>query len=98
MSLAVSDAFLSEVVCVRIWAIADLHLGTAVEKPMDVFGPQWANHAEVIGRNWKARVAPGDTVLVPGDISWGLRLAEARPDLELIGTWPRHQDPGQGKP
>jgi predicted phosphohydrolase len=72
----------------RIWAIGDLHLGTAVDKPMDVFGPRWANHAERIAENWRARVAPEDAVLVPGDISWGLRLAEAVPDLELVGALP----------
>lgn len=72
----------------RIWAIGDLHLGIAVDKPMDVFGSRWRNHAERIARNWEAVVAPEDVVLVPGDISWGLRLAEAVPDLAFIAALP----------
>jgi len=73
---------------VRIWAIGDLHLGFAVDKPMDIFGPEWKDHATAIQANWEARVAPEDTVLVAGDISWGLRLAEALPDLEFVGRLP----------
>ena len=29
-----------------LYAIGDLHLGLSVDKPMDVFGPGWANHVE----------------------------------------------------
>ena len=29
-----------------LYAIGDLHLGLSVNKPMDVFGPWWANHTE----------------------------------------------------
>jgi predicted phosphohydrolase len=72
----------------RIWAIGDLHLGSSVNKPMDIFGPAWLDHSATIQRNWRERVAPEDTVLVAGDISWGLRLAEALPDLELVGALP----------
>jgi len=77
-----------EVTPLRIWAIGDLHLGTAVDKPMDIFGPQWRDHADRIQSNWADRVRPEDTVLVAGDISWGLRLEEAQPDLELLGRLP----------
>jgi len=55
---------------------------------MDIFGPEWKDHAAVIRANWEARVAAEDTVLVAGDVSWGLRLAEARPDLEFVGRLP----------
>ena len=72
----------------RIWAIGDLHLGIAVDKPMDIFGPEWKDHAATLQANWQARVASGDTVLVAGDISWGLRLEEARSDLEFVGRLP----------
>ena len=77
-----------EVTPLRIWAIGDLHLGSAVDKPMDIFGPQWQDHGDRIQRNWIDRVRPEDTVLVAGDISWGLRLEEALPDLEFLGRLP----------
>ena len=37
---------------------------------------------------WDSVVAPEDTVLLPGDLSWGRNLAEAAPDLEWIGRRP----------
>lgn len=73
-----------------IFAVADLHLSMApgVEKPMDVYGPRWFNHAGRLEQNWRSAVADGDTVIVAGDISWGLKLEEARYDLEWIDTLP----------
>jgi predicted phosphohydrolase len=72
----------------RIYAIADLHLSHSTEKPMDVFGDAWRNHAEKIERNWRAVVEEGDVVLVPGDISWAMQLDAALPDLAFIGRLP----------
>lgn len=71
-----------------IWALGDLHLGFGVDKPMDVFGDHWRDHPTRIQENWRARVAPEDVVLVAGDISWGLRLDEALPDLEFVASLP----------
>ena len=28
----------------RLFAISDLHLSLGVDKPMDIFGPQWVGH------------------------------------------------------
>ena len=72
----------------RVFALADLHLGESVDKPMDIFGPVWERHAERIDRNWRARVGPDDWVLVPGDISWAMTLDEALPDLRFIDALP----------
>lgn len=73
----------------HIWAIGDLHLSFGVEnKSMDIFGPNWENHAENIAREWKATVRPEDLVLIPGDISWAMRLDEAVSDLRWIDTLP----------
>src|SRR5262249_47822628 len=71
-----------------VFAISDLHLGFAVDKPMDRFGPQWAGHPEKIERAWRERVAEGDTVLVCGDTSWALKLDDAAPDLAFVGRLP----------
>lgn len=72
----------------RLFAIGDLHLPGGDDKPMDVFGPQWERHFERISEDWRARVAPEDTVLIPGDISWAMQLRDALPDLEAIDALP----------
>jgi hypothetical protein len=73
----------------RIWAIADLHLSFGVkDKSMDYFGPAWAGHAEKIAGYWRALIQPEDLVLIPGDISWALKLEEAVPDLQWIHELP----------
>ena len=72
----------------RLFAISDLHLSLGVDKPMDIFGEQWVNHAERMQLAWDAMVAPDDWVLVGGDTSWGLDLAQARPDLDWLGERP----------
>ncbi len=72
----------------NVLAIADLHLSSSSEKPMDVFGPEWADHVIRIERNWRRLVSGDDLVLLPGDLSWAMRLAEALPDLRLIESFP----------
>jgi predicted phosphohydrolase len=72
----------------RLFAISDLHLSLGVDKPMDIFGPQWVGHADKMRLAWDAMVAPDDWVLVGGDTSWGLDLAEAKPDLDWLGERP----------
>lgn len=70
-----------------VYAIADLHL-PARQKPMDVFGEHWKDHFQRIREDWLARVNPGDLVLLPGDISWAMRLEEAVEDLDSIAALP----------
>ena len=55
---------------------------------MDVFGPSWQNHAEAIAKNWKAVIHPNDLVLIPGDISWAMKLEDAVADLRWIDSLP----------
>lgn len=71
-----------------IFAIGDPHLSRAAPKPMDIFGPRWENHAERLFANWRRVVGPGDTVLVPGDISWAMDEAGALPDLQDLDALP----------
>jgi uncharacterized protein len=72
----------------RIFAIGDLHLSHAKPKPMSVFGEQWREHERKIAENWGALAGPDDLLIVAGDISWAMRLDEARPDLEYIARLP----------
>jgi len=71
-----------------LFAISDLHLSAVMNKPMDIFGDNWAGHTEKIEKNWKEIVKEDDMVLIPGDISWGMSLDEAVPDLEFIESLP----------
>ena len=36
-----------------IFTIADTHLSLSDDKPMDIFGDNWAGHTEKIEKNWK---------------------------------------------
>ena len=71
-----------------IFAIADLHLPGGDVKPMDVFGDHWKNHFEKISDSWRQQVTEEDIVLLPGDLSWAMQLAEAAQDLKRIGALP----------
>ena len=72
----------------KIYAIGDLHLGHAVDKPMDIFGPQWKDHTQRLAENWQERVGARDLVLVPGDVSWAMRFEEAEEDLQWLDELP----------
>ena len=63
---------------------------------MDVFGPRWANHDRKLRENWLATVKDGDTVVLPGDISWGISLEEAVEDLKFLDALPGKKLIGKG--
>ncbi len=69
-------------------AIGDPHLSARDPKPMTVFGGCWQGHPEAFFRGWREVVRDDDLVLVPGDVSWAMRLEDARPDLEAIAALP----------
>ena len=73
-----------------LFAVADTHLsfGLGVDKPMSVFGASWDNYEARLKEAWLGLVRPEDTVIVAGDISWGLKLSEALPDLLWLASLP----------
>lgn len=72
----------------RIFAISDLHLSINSQKPMDIFGPVWSNYLDDIDRSFaENNVTDDDVVLIPGDISWAMRLEDAVADLDYISHW-----------
>lgn len=72
-----------------IWAIADLHLSFGTPgKEMDIFGDHWKGWTDKIAAHWRGLVKPDDLVLIAGDISWAMRLADAKADLDWIGELP----------
>ena len=70
-----------------IFAISDLHLSFMTDKPMNIFGG-WANHTERIEANWKRLIKNEDTVILPGDFSWGLKIEETLEDFKFLEKLP----------
>jgi uncharacterized protein len=72
-----------------VWSLADLHLALNVpDKKMDFFGEPWIDYTDKIKKNWLAHIHPNDLVLLPGDISWGMKLEDAKVDLDWIHSLP----------
>lgn len=78
------------------YIMADTHLSVGCDKPMDVFGSRWTNYTEKIEKNWRAVIREEDTVVLPGDVSWGMTLAEALPDLRFLDSLPGTKILGKG--
>ena len=71
-----------------IYALSDTHLSTLTDKPMNIFGNRWTDWNKKIVLQWLSTVTDKDTVVIPGDISWGISLDDAREDLKLINALP----------
>ena len=68
--------------------MADLHLCKGnPEKTMSIFNG-WQYYQELIEKNWKELISDSDTIVLPGDISWGMSLKEAAPDFKFIEQLP----------
>lgn len=66
-----------------IFAISDLHLSFGSDKPMDIFRG-WDNHTERLLSHWNRLVTPLDTVILPGDFSWALKLEDTKADFDFL--------------
>ncbi|MGI5957941.1 MAG: metallophosphoesterase [Massiliimalia sp.] len=66
-----------------LYTLGDLHLSLGTDKPMDIFRG-WDNYVTLIEKTWNHLVAPEDTVVVPGDISWAMKLDEIQQDFAFI--------------
>lgn len=71
-----------------IYSISDLHLSLSTNKPMNVFGENWEDHHLKIKEHWLSLVKEDDVVLIPGDVSWALKLEEALEDLRFLEELP----------
>ena len=70
-----------------IFAFADTHLSLGGSKPMDIF-PGWDNHVARMQSCWERIVRPEDTVVLAGDISWGMDLNAAKKDFAFLDRLP----------
>lgn len=71
-----------------IYVIADLHLSFLQNKPMDIFGDNWENHADKIKNNWIQKVQENDYVILPGDFSWATYLEDTKKDFDYLASLP----------
>lgn len=71
-----------------LFALSDPHLSLSGDKPMDVFGGTWFNFEKRLQEYWTDRVGEDDTVVIPGDISWGMTLEEAKEDFLFLHHLP----------
>ena len=79
-----------------LFALADTHLSISTDKPMDIFGRRWENWDKKLISAWLETVTDEDTVVIPGDISWGISLEEAKEDLLLLNSLPGKKLIGYG--
>ena len=70
-----------------LFAIADTHLSLSADKPMDIFNG-WSDHVQRLEKNWRAVVSDGDTVVIPGDVSWAMSLEGAQKDFAFLDSLP----------
>lgn len=71
-----------------LYTIADLHLCFSdPAKTMSIFAG-WENYQERIGENWRTIVSDEDTVVIAGDVSWGMSLQQATADFRFINELP----------
>ena len=70
-----------------LYAIGDLHLAQSVNKPMDVFGPGWSNHAQRLEAAF-SQLRERDVTVLCGDISWGIDFSESLADFQFIDRLP----------
>lgn len=67
-----------------LYVIGDLHLCFSnPSKTMSIFAG-WENYQERIKKNWLETVKEDDTVVLAGDISWGMTLQQSLPDFKFI--------------
>lgn len=71
-----------------LYTIADLHLSFCdPDKTMEVFAG-WEHYQELLEKNWLEMIKQEDTVVLAGDISWGMTMQQAIPDFRFINELP----------
>lgn len=70
-----------------LYVIGDTHLSLGCNKPMDVFGGQWEGYVDKLRAGFE-NVESGDTVVLCGDLSWGMSLEQAREDFAFLNGLP----------
>ncbi len=78
-----------------VYAISDFHLSFGTDKPMDIF-KGWSNYTDRLKENIQNVVNENDTIVIPGDISWALKLKDTVEDFKFINSLPGKKIIGKG--
>ena len=70
-----------------LFAIGDPHLSLTAQKSMEIFGGKWVGYTDKLKAGFRV-VGPEDTVVLCGDLSWGMSLEEAREDFAFLNALP----------
>ena len=72
-----------------LYVMGDTHLSLGSSKPMDVFGGAWEGYMEKLEQGMSV-LTEEDTLVIAGDVSWGMSLEASERDFAWI-----HGLPGQ---
>ena len=70
-----------------LYVMGDTHLSLGSSKPMDVFGGAWEGYMEKLEQGMSV-LTEEDTLVIAGDVSWGMSLAESERDFAWIHGLP----------
>ena len=70
-----------------LYAMGDTHLSLSARKPMDVFGGAWSGYVDKLRRGLSV-LREEDTLVLCGDLSWGMSLEQAREDFAFLASFP----------
>ena len=70
-----------------LYVISDTHLSLNADKSMTVF-QGWDDYVQRLEKNWRLLVTAEDTVVIPGDVSWGIGLEQAKADFAFLHDLP----------
>ena len=70
-----------------LYVIGDTHLSLGSSKPMDVFGGAWEGYVDKLTEGLSV-LTDEDTLVIAGDVSWGMSLEESEKDFAWLNAWP----------
>jgi len=70
-----------------LYTIGDTHLSLTSNKSMEVFGGSWDGYMEKLVKGFE-QVEEEDTVVLCGDLSWGMSLEESKQDFAFLNALP----------
>lgn len=70
-----------------LYVLGDPHLSFRSQKPMDIFGGAWNGYVDKL-RDGLSVLREEDTIVLTGDISWGMSLEESTEDFAFLDAFP----------
>ena len=70
-----------------LYVLGDPHLSFRSQKPMDIFGGAWNGYVDKL-RDGLSILREEDTIVLAGDISWGMSLEESTEDFAFLDAFP----------